>query len=484
LKSQKKSILSGVFWNSIQVLINKSFGFIIKLVLARILFPEEFGLVGMALVFTSFVEVFNDLGFGSALIQRKDSLLDSSYFNTAFWTGVIWSLVIFQLMVFVVSPLAASFYNEPILKQIIPVLSLGVLSSPVNLVHKSKLIRDLEFKKIAFIENASSISSGTLSLILALSGAGVWSLVFNSLATFVIAIPLYFRATHWVPSLEWSKNAFKDIFGFGIYTTGTNLVNNLINKSDYLLIGKLLSASALGAYTLAFVLTDTFRSQIMSIMNRVMFPIYGKNQDDKSSMKRYYLNVVKYNSLIINPIMGLLFVLGEPIILNFFGAKWVDTILPLQIISLSVIFHMMVNSNTVLIRGMGKARLEFMIQFLKGIFIFLPSISIGVYYYGIIGGAYAVLFNKIISVFIAQIYLKKLININYEDLFHSLKVSLISLILSITTGYVLSHFFNLYFLLTGIFMMAVYAGCVWFLMGTELKDQYLEIKLRKTLTYK
>jgi O-antigen/teichoic acid export membrane protein len=484
LKSQKKNILSGVFWISIQVLINKSFGFIIKLVLARILFPDEFGLVGMALVFTSFVEVFNDLGFGAALIQRKSSKLNSSHFNTAFWTGVGWSLIIFQLMVFVVSPLAASFYNEPILKQIIPVISLGVLSSPINLVHKAKLLRALEFKKMAFIENVSSIASGTLSLVLALSGAGVWSLVFNALATFVIAIPLYFRATHRVPSLEWSKKAFKDIFGFGIYTTGTNLVNNLINKADYLLIGKLLSAGALGAYTLAFVLTDTFRSQLMSIMNKVMYPIYGKTQDDKSSMKRYYLNVVKYNSLIINPLMGVLFILGEPIILNFFGAKWVDTILPLQIISISVIFHMMVNSNTVLIRGMGKAKLEFMIQFLKAVFVFLPSISIGVYFYGIIGGAYAVLFNKIISVFIAQIYLKKLIDINYKDLFNSLKVTLISLVLSIATGYTLFHLLNLYFLFTGIMMIAVYTGSVWLFMGAELKEQYLEIKLRKSLTYK
>jgi O-antigen/teichoic acid export membrane protein len=182
--------------------------------------------------------------------------------------------------------------------------------------------------------------------------------------------------------------------------------------------------------------------------------------------------------------MGVLFILGEPIILNFFGAKWVDTILPLQIISISVIFHMMVNSNTVLIRGMGKAKLEFMIQFLKAVFVFLPSISIGVYFYGIIGGAYAVLFNKIISVFIAQIYLKKLIDINYKDLFNSLKVTLISLVLSIATGYTLFHLLNLYFLFTGIMMIAVYTGSVWLFMGAELKEQYLEIKLRKSLTYK
>src|SRR5690606_24306217 len=128
------------------------------------------------------------------------SKLNSSHFNTAFWTGVGWSFVIFLLMVVVVSPLAASFYGEPVLTKIIPVLSLSVLSSPVNLVHKAMLLKAMNFKKMAFIENISAIASGVLSLVLAFAGAGVWSLVFNSLATFVIAIPLYFRATQWLPS--------------------------------------------------------------------------------------------------------------------------------------------------------------------------------------------------------------------------------------------------------------------------------------------
>lgn len=484
MKSHKKNILSGVFWNSLQVLVNKSFGFVIKVVLARILFPEEFGIVGMALVFTSFVEVFNDLGFGAALIQKKDSKLSPAHFHTAFWTGIGWSLIMFLSMVFLISPLAAQFYNQQVLESIIPVLSLGILSSPINLVQKAILLRNLDFKKVAFIENTSAIVSGILSLILAFAGMGVWSLVFNSLATFVIAIPLYLKATTWVPRMIWTQDAFKDIFGFGIYTTGTNLANNLINKADYLLIGKLMTASALGAYTLAFVLTDTFRSQLMSIMNKVMYPIYGKAQDDQPTMKRYYLNVVKYNSLIINPIMGILFVLSDPIIVDFFGLKWNETIIPLRIISLSVIFHMMVNSNTVLIRGMGKVKLEFMIQLFKALFLFLPAITFGVYYYGIIGAAYAILFNKIISVFIAQIYLKKLVDITYKDLFDSLKVSLTSLFLTILLGELMFNTFGVHYILTGIAMILTYSGGVWCFMGTELKAQYLELRFNKSITYK
>ena len=475
----KLSILKGVFWNSLQVLINKAFSFVIKLVLAKILFPEEFGIVGMALVFTSFVEVFNDLGFGAALIQRKTEKLRPEHYHTAFWTGIGWSLIMYQLMIFVVSPLAASFYKEPLLIEIIPILSLSILSSPIILVHKAKLTRDLNFRKIAKIENFSAIFSGIISLVLALSGFGVWSLVFNSVATFVISVPMYFFATNWKPTFTWSHEAFKDVFGFGIYTTGTNFSNNLINKLDYLFIGKFVSAGALGAYTLAFVLTDTFRSQVMSIMNRVMYPIYGKAQEDLISMKRYYLNVVKYNSIIVNPVMGILIILGEPIIMDFFGTKWVETILPLKIIALSVIFHMMANSNNVLIRGMGKSRLEFFIQLFKAVFIFLPAISIGVYYYGIIGAAFAVLFNKILSVFIAQYYLNKLINLNFLELISVLRTPLLALGASMVFGYFSFEILDFGLILTGLSMLIIYGSMIWAFMGEELKRQYFDIKFKK-----
>ncbi|MFC3415228.1 lipopolysaccharide biosynthesis protein [Algoriphagus hitonicola] len=475
----KIRILKGVFWNSFQVFINKSFSFIIKLLLARLLFPEEFGLVGMAVVFISFIEVFNDLGIGSALVQRKNEDIRESHFHTAFWTGVFWSFFVFIVLVFAVAPLASHFYNEPILEKIIPLLSLGVLSSPINLVHNAQLTKAMNFKKLAFINNFSSIFSGILSLVLALLGAGVWSLVFNSVATFLIAMPMYFRATNWFPKFIWEKEAFNDIFGFGIYTTGTNLFNNLIDKFDYLLIGKFFSASVLGAYTLAFVLTDTFRKELMGIMNKVMYPVYGLKQNDPQSLKNYYLKVVKYNSLLVYPIMAVLLVLSEPIIINFFGVKWLETVVPLRIISLSVIFHMMANSNSVLIRGMGRAKLEFRIQFFKAVFLFVPIISFGIYYYGIIGASIAILINKIINVIIAQYFLRKLIGISLIDLFLALRSPVSGLLVSLAVGFISYNFFVLHFFFCAILMLVIYMIINWILMGDELKESYFILKPKK-----
>lgn len=435
-----KKILEGTFWSSLQSIINGSFTFLINIVLARILYPEQFGLVGMAMVFISFIQAFNELGIGASLVQKKEDELNEVHYHTAFWTGLIWSFFVYFLILIFIGPFASNFYQEPILKKIIPILSIGILISPINLVHNIQLTKKLDFKTLAFISNVANIGAGLLALTAAYFGLGVWALVINTVAISVISMPIFFKMTKWTPKFIWDKSAFRDIFGFGVYYTGTNLVNNTVSKIDYLLIGKLLSASSLGIYTLAFILTDTLRSQIMAIMNKVMYPVYGQLQNEHEKIKEYYLNVVKYNSIIIYPVMGFLIIFGEEFIINFFGEKWEEAILPLQILSLSVIFHMMVNSNTALIRGLGRPGLELKIQLSKAIFLYLPSIFIGTYYFNLIGASIAILINKLISVFIAQYFLKKLLAITFQNLIYALIPSIVSLMSSFAIVLLVNHF--------------------------------------------
>lgn len=477
-KTLKGQVVTGIFWNSVQLVVNRGFDFIIKLVLARLLFPEQFGLIGMAAVFTSFVQVFNEVGIGAALIQRKDEDIREEHFHTSFWTGIVWSTILYLIISFLVSPLAASFYKEPMLIKIIPVLSIGILSSPINLVHRAQLVKAMNFKKLAFISNASKFFTGTLSLGLAFLGAGIWALVFSSVASFIVAMPLYFKATGWTPKLIWDKQAFKDIFGFGIYTTGTNVFNNLTSKIDYLIIGKLMGPAALGVYTLAFVLTDTFRNQLMFLMNKVMYPVYGKKQDDPVALKRYYLNVVKYNSIVVYPIMVFLFVLGEPFVITFFGSKWEGTIEPLKILSLAVMAHMVVNSNTSLIRGLGKPGLEMKIQLFKSVLLYVPTITIGIYYWGTIGAAYAILLNKVISIFIAQHFLKRLINLKFFELLMSLKVPLLATIISLCLT---SFAYNLgvHFVICSVILFISYAFVIFYLMKIEILSHAVSLNILK-----
>lgn len=474
----KNQVISGVIWNTIQFLISRLSRFGIKLLLAKMLFPEQFGLIGMAMVFISFVEILNGLGMGAALIQRKEEDLEEAHYHTAFWTGIIWAIFLYTLICLVIAPLAASFYNEPLLQKIIPIISLGVLAGPVNLVHHAQLSKRMDFKKMTFIHSTANIFSGIIALILAYMGAGVWSLVFNSVASFVIVMPLYFKSTGWTPKFIWQKKAFHEIFGFGAYTTGINILNNLIGNVDYLVIGKLLSASALGAYTLAFVLTDTLRGELSNMMNKVMFPLYGKNQSDPIKLKGYYLKVVKFNSLITVPIMALFLVIGEPIILNFFGQKWVDTIVPMKILAVSVIFDMMTSSHTSLINGVGKPGLVMNLQMFKAVVFYAPLICLGVYYYGIEGAAGGFLVSKILDVIVAQFYLRKLFQISIYDLLNSIVAPFTAFFVSTIIGYFL-YSGNIHFIIVGGSILFFYSLIIWLMIGDEIKLYVEGYRLKK-----
>lgn len=471
MDNSKSLVLKGVFWNGLQLVINQSFAFIVKLVLARLLLPEQFGLIGMATVFTGFVQVLTELGMAAALIQRKDEDLKPVHLNTAFWTGVIWSVILFIIMSVAVAPLIANFYSEEILRTLIPVISLGILFSPINMINKVQLTKKMNFKKIAGIEGAANIVAGILSIILAFAGAGVWSLAFNSTAIIIFAIPFYFKATGWTPKWGWSQQAFKDIFGFGIFTTGTKIVNYIIDNVDYLLIGKMLSAQALGAYSFAFVLTDTFKSRIMSVVNNVMYPLYGKKQSEPEAIKKYYLKVVSYNCIIVFPIMLILFTITEPLIVNVFGAKWVDAILPLKILALAIMVQMLTNSNTVLIRALGRPGLEMKLQVLKAV-VYVPTLIFGIYFYGIVGAAWMVFFNKAFNVLVAQYAFNYLLSVKISimELLDELKACLISTVASYVVGYCLLEILQLHFLLVGVAMAIVFALIIIIMMKSELME--------------
>lgn len=474
--SDKKLVAFGIFWNGIQLAVNQSFSFLVKLVLAKLLFPEQFGLVGMATVVTGFVQVLNELGVGAALVQRSEEKLRPIHFHTTFWTGLAFSAFLFLVMSFAAGPLAASFYKEPELVQIIPVLSLGILFGSVNLVNRAQLARQMNFKKIAFIDSISRVASGCLALLLAFSGAGIWSLVFNSVAPVMIAIPLYFKATGWKPKFSWNKQACKDVLGFGLFTTGSNMLSYLYNNIDYLLIGKLLSSSALGVYTLAFVLTDTFRSRIMSVVDRAVYPFYGKNQHDFVTLKKSYLTIIQFNCVVVFPVMIFFGVLGGPFLLNFFGEKWAGAIAPLQILSIAVMVNMTVSGNTALMRGLGRPGLEMKLQLLKAA-IYIPVLVTGIWFYGVIGAAWAVLINRIFTLIIAQYAFRKLIKvkISYVELFTAIRPPLLAALIAFLVAY-FAQSAGVHFLFAGVLLLLSYFLTIWCLLRTELKLLIKKIK--------
>lgn len=412
----KNKIFGGVAWNAIGLIFENGLQLIVKLILARLLVPEMFGIVGFATVFIGMVEVFNDLGMSSALIQRKEKQLNPIDYDTAYWAGLGWALFLVIILSFIVGPIAASFYNESLLIAIIPVLSFSLIARNLIAVHIVNITRELDFKKLVMPRNISRLFASVVAIVMAFTGFGVWSIIFQSVITDVLLVFIYSYISPWRPRRKFSKESFKNIFSFGIYTTGTNIFNYLTSNTDLLLIGKLLGAHSLGIYTLGYNFTYLIRGQIMNVINSVFFPVYSKIQDDMETIKRYYFKVIKYNCIAIYPLMIGIILLAEPLVVYILGEKWIEAIVPMQLMAAAGLVHLLTSSNTVLFRGIGKPKLELIFSIIKTLAINVPFIVIGTIYYGIIGAASGLLAAKIAIFFVNNFTLRKIVGIKFSEI--------------------------------------------------------------------
>ena len=434
----KHKIFGGVIWNSLGLIIDNGLSMIVKLILARLLLPKDFGIIGFAVVFMGIIRVISDMGMSTALIQRKDENLKPIDYDTAFWAGIGWGLFLAIILIFAIAPIAASFFNEPLLKSIIPVLSIIFVLRPLNTVHIVNITREMDFKRLVLPRNISNIAAAAIGIIMALTGFGVWSLVFQRVLTSLFLVSIYSYVSKWRPHLRFDKNSFRKIFSFGVYTTGSSIFSFLTGNIDYLLIGKMLGAGPLGVYSLGYNITYVVRGQIMSVVNKVFYPVYSKIQDDKVKTKRYYFSIIKYNCIVIYPIMVGLILLAKPLVLIGLGNKWSEAVLPTQLMAGAGLVHLLTSSNQILLRGIGKPKLELIMSIIKTLGVTVPFIVIGVIYYGINGAAAGLLGAKTVIFFINNITLRKVAGIKFLEILDNagslFVVTIVTLIISFFTS--------------------------------------------------
>lgn len=470
----KNKVVGGVAWNAIGLSLDTILQIIVKLILARLLVPDVFGIIGFATVFIGMIQVFSDLGMSAALIQRKDKYLEPIDYDTAYWAGLLWGVFLILILSFVIGPLAADFYNENMLKSIMPVLSVSILLRNLRAVHIVNITRDMDFKKIVLPRNISKVLASLGAILLAFLGFGVWSIVFQSVVSDVFLAIIYSYVSPWKPQRRFSKKSFKNIFGFGVYTTGTNIFNYLTGNIDYLLIGKLLGAHSLGLYTFGFNVTYVIRGQIMNVINSVFFPVYSKIQDDIETTKRYYFKVIKYNCIAIYPLMIGIILLAKPLVILGLGEKWAGAIIPMQFMAAAGLFHLLTSSNTVLLRGLGKPKLELIFSIIKTLGVNVPLIVLGVIYNGIIGAAMGLFLAKILIFFINNYMLNKVVKIKFSEILNNagnlflLAFLTSSMVLVVSNYLILVIIFILYFI--------IHIKISWL----EIKELLITFKSRKT----
>ena len=316
-------VRSGVLWNLAGQVAQQVLRIGFSVLLARLLTPREFGLMGMVGVFTGFAGIFIELGLGQAIIQRKH--LTPHHLSTALSLSLV-SAGGLCMLFFSASGLIALIYNEPSLKPLVQVLSFQFLLSATGLVHGALLRREMHFKDLAFIETAAFVAGSSVAVAAACLGAGVWSLVLNSLAYTMVNMTLLWWRSGWCPRLGLDRRAFQDLWSYGKHLVGFNALHYWARNADNYLIGKYYGPADLGAYNRAYQLMLMTSQQVTGNVTGVLFPAMSQMQDDVPRFRNALLKSHRVIALFAFPLAAGVSLLAEPLILVLFGAKWKEVI--------------------------------------------------------------------------------------------------------------------------------------------------------------
>ena len=270
-QSLKKKALSAVIWNAAQRYGALAISFVSNIILARLLSPNDFGIVGLLTVFISLANVIAESGFNSALIQKKD-VTDVDYNTVFYWNLVVSLLLVISL--YFLAPSIATYFNRPTLVPLLRVESVILISNAFCIVQTTRLMKFLRFNILAVRTIIAALAAAIVGIILAWQGFGVWSLVFQAISSSVIGTILLWSITDWHPSLQFDWPAFRSMFKFGAYISISSICNTLYINLQAFIIGKSFSISDLGYYTQAKKLETIPVEGTSSILNVVLFPIY------------------------------------------------------------------------------------------------------------------------------------------------------------------------------------------------------------------
>ncbi|MDR0604416.1 MAG: lipopolysaccharide biosynthesis protein [Bacteroidales bacterium] len=404
----KSKTTKGIFWSSIQTFSTQGIQFIVSIILARLLMPSDYGLIGMLGIFTAVSGAFVNSGFSQALIRKQNCSEED--FSTVFYFNIVVA-VFFYFVLFFTSPFIAAFYDVPALEKITKIVALNLIISSFVIVHHAKLTKKIDFKTQMKASLLSVIISGIAGITLAYGGFGVWALVVQILtASFITTIMLWYYSK-WRPKTGFSKNSFKELFGFGSKLLASGLLDTIYNNIYTIVIGKKFSQKELGFFTRATSLAQFPSSNITNILQRVTFPVLSAIQDDDEKLRNSYRKLLKLSAFIIFPLMVGMVALADPLIRFLLTDKWQDTIVLLQLICFSMMWYPIHAINLNLLQVKGRSDLFLRVEIIKkivGVTVLVITIPLG-----LIAMCVGMIFISIICLTINIYYTGKLINVGF-----------------------------------------------------------------------
>lgn len=458
----KQKTKKGLYWSAASNFANQGMRFVFGLILARLLSPDAYGVIGMLTVFLCVVQVFIDCGFSQALIAKQDRT--QTDFSTEFYFNIGVGLIGYCLL-FISAPFIADFYNMPLLTSVLRVVGLGVIINSLCVVQSAQFSIRLDFKTPAKIGVSTNLFSGVVGIILAYYGWGVWALVFQQLASGILYGILVWILAKWRPTFEFSKDSFKYLWNYGSKILASSLIQQVYDNLYPLVIGKFFSARQLGLYSRAQGFATLPSSNVSGILGSVTFPILSKINNDTPRLMRIYRQMIKTAAFIVFPLMLGLFAISNPLVKVLLNRQWYDCILILQLLCCALLWQPISAINLSILKVIGRTDILLKLEIIKriaGIISIVCSVP-----FGIIGMCIGYIILYLFCFILNTIYISKITDtplfVYFKDIVPPLLASismggivlgiisfiesnLVSLIVGIIAGILCYYLFSRYFL--------------------------------------
>ncbi|MGB5819495.1 MAG: lipopolysaccharide biosynthesis protein [Saonia sp.] len=398
-------LFHGMVWSAMERISIQAVQFVIGIILARILTPTEYGMIGILVVFMAISEVFIESGFTKALIQKQDRTEDDV--STVFLFNIAISIVCYVILWFI-APLVADFYEMDILSALLRVLALSLLINALFAVPATIFTIDLDFKSLAKINFVASIVSGGIAIYMAYNGYGVWALVFQTLLRSLVMAILMWTLLKWQPNWAFSKSSLKQLFKYGSNLLAASLLQTTVNNFYALFIAKFTSTRDLGYYTRGTQFTSFFLNIMKSMLGRVLLPGLATVQDQRKVLVNYTRKIIKATAILVIPVFLFLAIIAEPLIRFLLTEKWLPAVPIMQIFCLARMITLISSINVNLLYVIGRTDLSLRQQFVKlAVRVVLLVVALK---FGIIYIALAELTSIIIHFFINTYYPGKIMS--------------------------------------------------------------------------
>lgn len=427
MSSDKKNVLENFVWRFAERCGAQLVTFLVSIVLARILSPEDYGQIALITVFTTIMQVFVDSGLGTALIQKKDA--DDLDFSSVFYFNFVLCLVLYAAM-FVAAPFIAGFYNDSSLIPIIRVISLTIVISGVKGIQQSYVSRNMLFKRFFYSTLGGTIFSAFLGIALAYTGFGVWAIVAQQLSNTAIDTLILWLTVKWRPKRMFSWRRLKGLLSFGWKMLASSLLDTVYNNVRSLIIGKMYSSSDLAYYDQGNKFPNVIVTNINTSIDSVLLPTMASAQDDADRVKSMTRRAIKTSTYIMAPLMMGLAFCAEPIVGLVLTDKWLPCVPFLRIFCITYMFYPIHTANLNAIKAMGRSDLFLKLEIVKkvvGIALLLSTM-----WFGVMAMVYSLLVSSVLSQIINSWPNRKLLNYGYLE---QLKDILPGIILAVFMGF-------------------------------------------------